>query len=49
MTAGSLLVPEISLLNIPFLFKDQKEQDCVTDNHLTKITLTCSSRKAWYS
>jgi TRAP-type C4-dicarboxylate transport system substrate-binding protein len=31
MTAGSLLVPEISLLNIPFLFKDQKEQDCVAD------------------
>ena len=38
ITAGSLLVPEISLLNIPFLFKDQKEQDCVYDNHLTKIT-----------
>ena len=38
ITAGSLLVPEISLLNIPFLFKDQKEQDCVTDKHLTKIT-----------
>ena len=38
VTAGSLLVPEISLLNIPFLFKDQKEQDCVTDKHLTKIT-----------
>jgi TRAP-type C4-dicarboxylate transport system substrate-binding protein len=38
MTAGSLLVPEISLLNIPFLFKDQKEQDCVVDKHLTKTT-----------
>ncbi len=38
VTAGSLLVPEISLLNIPFLFKDQKEQDCVVDNHLTKLT-----------
>ena len=38
ITAGSLLVPEISLLNIPFLFKDQKEQDCVYDNHLTKLT-----------
>jgi len=38
ITAGSLLVPEISLLNIPFLFKEQKEQDCVLDNHLTKIT-----------
>jgi TRAP-type transport system periplasmic protein len=38
VTAGSLLVPEISLLNIPFLFKDQKEQDCVYDKHLTKLT-----------
>ena len=38
ITAGSLLVPEISLLSIPFLFKDQKEQDCVYDNHLTKLT-----------
>lgn len=38
VTAGSLLVPEISLLNMPFIFKDQKEQDCVTDKHLTKIT-----------
>ena len=38
VTAGSLLVPEISLLNIPFLFKDQNEQDCVYDKHLTKLT-----------
>jgi len=38
ITAGSLLVPELSLLNIPFLFRDQKEQDCVYDYHLTKIT-----------
>jgi TRAP-type C4-dicarboxylate transport system substrate-binding protein len=38
ITAGSLLVPEISLLSIPFLFKDQKEQDCVYDKHLTKPT-----------
>jgi TRAP-type C4-dicarboxylate transport system substrate-binding protein len=38
VVAGSLLVPEISLLTIPFLFKDQKEQDCVLDNHLTKLT-----------
>jgi TRAP-type C4-dicarboxylate transport system substrate-binding protein len=38
VTAGSLLVPEIALLNIPFLFKDQKEQDCVVDKHLTKLT-----------
>jgi TRAP-type transport system periplasmic protein len=38
ITAGSLLVPEISLLNIPFLFNDHKQQDCVLDNHLTKLT-----------
>jgi TRAP-type transport system periplasmic protein len=37
-TAGSLLVPELSLLSMPFLFKDQKEQDCVYDKHLTKLT-----------
>jgi TRAP-type C4-dicarboxylate transport system substrate-binding protein len=38
VTAGSLLVPELSLLNIPFLFKDAREQDCVYDKHLTKMT-----------
>jgi TRAP-type transport system periplasmic protein len=31
LTAGSLIVPELSLLSIPFLFKDPKEQDCVLD------------------
>lgn len=45
VTAGSLLVPELSLLNIPFLFKDQKEQDCVVDNHLTKITQDMFAKK----
>jgi TRAP-type C4-dicarboxylate transport system substrate-binding protein len=45
ITAGSLLVPEISLLNIPFLFKDQKEQDCVYDRHLTKITTDMFAKK----
>jgi len=45
ITAGSLLVPEISLLNIPFLFKDQREQDCVYDNHLTKITADLFAKK----
>jgi TRAP-type C4-dicarboxylate transport system substrate-binding protein len=45
VTAGSLLVPEISLLNIPFLFKDQREQDCVTDKHLTKITSELFEKK----
>ena len=45
VTAGSLLVPELSLLNIPFLFKDQKEQDCVIDNHLTKMTSELFQKK----
>ena len=38
-------MPEISLLSIPFLFKDQKEQDCVYDNHLTKLTQDMFLRK----
>jgi TRAP-type C4-dicarboxylate transport system substrate-binding protein len=38
ITATSLLVPEIALLNIPFLFKDSAEIDCVLDNHLTAAT-----------
>ena len=45
VTAGSLLVPELSLLNIPFLFKDQKEQDCVFDKHLTKVTQDMFAKK----
>ena len=36
---------ELSLLNIPFLFKDQKEQDCVYDKHLTKITSEMFAKK----
>jgi TRAP-type C4-dicarboxylate transport system substrate-binding protein len=36
ITAGALLVPELALLNLPFLFKDTAEQDCVYDNHLAK-------------
>ena len=38
ITATSLLVPEISLLNLPFLFKDSAEIDCVLDNHMTETT-----------
>jgi TRAP-type C4-dicarboxylate transport system substrate-binding protein len=45
MTAGSLLVPEISLLNLPFLFASQKQQDCVLDNHLTKLTAELFAKK----
>lgn len=31
LTAGSLIVPELSILSIPFLFKNAAEQDCVLD------------------
>lgn len=40
LTAGSLLVPEMSVLMIPFLFKDGKEQDCVLDTEsVSKYTV----------
>lgn len=32
LTAGSLIVPELSILSIPFLFKTTSEQDCVLDS-----------------
>jgi TRAP-type transport system periplasmic protein len=32
LTAGSLIVPELSILSIPFYFRDIKEQDCVLDS-----------------
>ncbi len=31
LTAGSLIVPELSIISIPFLFKNGAEQDCVID------------------
>jgi TRAP-type transport system periplasmic protein len=34
--AVALLTPEISLLGLPFYFKDTAEQDCTLDNHMTK-------------
>lgn len=45
ITAASLLVPELALLNIPFLFESQKQQDCVFDNHLTKLTSDMLAKK----
>jgi TRAP-type C4-dicarboxylate transport system substrate-binding protein len=32
LTAASLIVPELSILAIPFAYKDIKEQDCVLDS-----------------
>jgi TRAP-type transport system periplasmic protein len=34
--AVALLTPEISLLGLPFYFKDNAEQDCTLDNHMSK-------------
>lgn len=34
ITAAALLVPELGLMNVPFLWKSQAEFDCVQDNHL---------------
>lgn len=34
VTAGALIVPELALLNLPFLFDSKEEQDCVFDKHL---------------
>lgn len=45
ITAASLLVPELALLNIPFLFESQKQQDCVYDNHLTELTTDMLAKK----
>jgi TRAP-type C4-dicarboxylate transport system substrate-binding protein len=45
ITAASLLVPELALLNIPFLFESQKQQDCVYDNHLTQLTTDMLAKK----
>lgn len=45
VTAGSLLVPELALLNLPFLFKSQKQQDCVLDGPITKLTSDLFDKK----
>lgn len=45
ITAGALLVPELALLNMPFLFKGQAEQDCVFDNHVTKVATDLLAKK----
>jgi TRAP-type transport system periplasmic protein len=45
VTATSLIVPEISLLNMPFLFKDSAQIDCVLDNHMTTPTAELMAKK----
>ncbi|MEK9721620.1 MAG: TRAP transporter substrate-binding protein DctP, partial [Quisquiliibacterium sp.] len=36
ITAGALIVPELALLNLPFLFDNKAQQDCAFDQHLYK-------------
>lgn len=38
LTSAALLVPELAVLNFPFLFSSPAEQDCVLDNHLFKMS-----------
>ena len=45
VAATALLVPELALTSMPFLFKDVAEQDCVYDKHLTKITTELLAKK----
>lgn len=37
LAAAALLVPELSVIGIPFLFAGVAEQDCVLDKHLFKL------------
>lgn len=37
LTSAALLVPELAVLNFPFLFASAAEQDCVLDKHLFKL------------
>lgn len=43
--AVALLTPEISLLGLPFYFKDPAEQDCTLDNHMTKPVSDALAKK----
>jgi TRAP-type C4-dicarboxylate transport system substrate-binding protein len=43
--AVALLTPEISLLGLPFFFKDVAEQDCTIDNHISKMVSDALAKK----
>lgn len=45
VAATALLVPELALTGMPFLFKTITEQDCVYDKHLTKLTTDLLAKK----
>jgi TRAP-type transport system periplasmic protein len=43
--AVALLTPELSLLGLPFYFKDIAEQDCTIDNHVNKLVDDALAKK----
>jgi TRAP-type transport system periplasmic protein len=45
VAAVALLVPELALMTMPFLFKSTAEQDCVYDNHITKVATELLAKK----
>lgn len=45
VTAGALIVPELALLNLPFLFDSKEQQDCVFDKHLHKTVDAMYAKK----
>jgi len=45
VAAAALIVPELSITGIAFLFDDEKVQDCVLDNHVLNIATDLLARK----
>jgi TRAP-type C4-dicarboxylate transport system substrate-binding protein len=45
VAAAGLIVPELNLMNIAFLFDNEAVQDCVLDNHLVNISTDLLARK----
>lgn len=45
VAAASLIVPELSVMNIPFLFESAEVQDCVLDKHLTNFSKELLTKK----
>ncbi len=43
--SAALIVPEISLLVMPFFFKNAAELDCVLDNHMTSVVKDLFAKK----
>jgi TRAP-type transport system periplasmic protein len=45
LNGAALLVPELSLLQLPFYFASNEEQDCVLDNSMTPVVAELLARK----